>query len=702
MFLHEWYKIWHNRKLVSFLFVLLILNAAFFWYRTKQQSPAADAYKKLTKEIRDTDDVQAMELLSERQQDIYDMLYEMRQSGQTEYPKYCRTLFDEKELYAAKLAEYTDAAEYSKFVKKAAGAAAEYRVILRMLGGSEKKLQDMEKTSSAYASLQELEVHNTHSKAVSEALSLPSLIFLEILMAVLYVSVVFSAEKEQGLLRLYSSMKNGRGRMFLSRIGAITLACAVTNLFFLLSTIGTGCLLYGKPVGSFLAEPIQSLSGYRQAILPCNIGTFLLMVYLWSVLVSLTVVTLTAFISSVVSSAVKVYVILFAWIGIEGILYLKIDDLSYLAFWKRYNLISFANPGYTIARHRNGFLFGRPVVYPVMALLILVLSVLLFGVLGWLLCEKGIGVVPGRKGRIRLFSKDKAERSFGCHTRLSLHEGAKYFFFERIGLLLVILLLILSVTTKPYRKSYSSLEEMFYQSYIYRLAQAEPEQYADMVSDFYEELAAEQMTTSVSLANKEAALQKIDTYVSYLSAKDGARVLDSRGYEMLFGDRKQNVILGVCAILAAILCGTALMAAEYRSGMAGQIRISPRRRRVYALKALILFGTLVLFFLMIYGRYLYQVLAGYGTEGIGYRAYSIAEWTTMPGWVSVAGGLALVYGKRFLGMALCAFLTVLLTGRLKSFLLTAVVGIVVFAVPLLLCLKESGALSYIMLNLFFV
>ena len=76
-----------------------------------------------------------------------------------------------------------------------------------------------------------------------------------------------------------------------------------------------------------------------------------------------------------------------------------------------------------------------------MALLILVLSVLLFGVLGWLLCEKGIGVVPGRKGRIRLFSKDKAERPFGCHTRLSLHEGAKYFFFERIGLLLVILLL---------------------------------------------------------------------------------------------------------------------------------------------------------------------------------------------------------------------------------------------------------------------
>lgn len=33
MFRHEWYKIWHNRKLLGFLFALLALNAMYFRYR---------------------------------------------------------------------------------------------------------------------------------------------------------------------------------------------------------------------------------------------------------------------------------------------------------------------------------------------------------------------------------------------------------------------------------------------------------------------------------------------------------------------------------------------------------------------------------------------------------------------------------------------------------------------------------------------
>ena len=707
MFRHEWYKLWHNRKLLGFLFALLVLNALYFWYHAERKSVPAHAYRELSADLKGMSDTEAAEQLAVMKEEASAYYFlDGEPVVSLKDPKYCDSLFIERELYTLKKTEYDDVLGYPAFVKKAAGAANEYRVILKMLGGSQKKLRDVEKTSSEYERLSGLSIRQTHTKGIAEALSLPSVIFFEILMSVLLVSVIFTKEKEQGLLRLYSSMKWGRGRMFLTRMGAISLGCACCNLLFLLSTVLTGCALYGMPVATFLSEPLQSLCGYKQAVLRVNIGTFLVLVYVWSCVVSSAVSFLTATISSLVSSAMKVYVILFTFVGVEGILYLKIDDLSYLSPFKRINLVSFADPGYTIAAYRNEFLFGQPVGYPVVALLILAAVIPVFAAAGVLLCEKGYGVIPKRGKALRLLRAGGTaeERSFGTHTKLSVHESVKFFRFEKIGFILLALIAMVFFTTKPYRKYYSSIEEMYYQSYLYRLEQVEPAQYEETLDRFREEFEAEQLKASDqgAIQYKRDALDMIGVYVEYLQSKDGARAVDSRGYERLYNDRKQNVILGVCAILAAILAGAALMATEYRTGMAGQIRISPERGRVYRSKALLLLFTVTVFFGMIYGRYLYQVLKGYGTFGIDFKAYSLMDWAKHSSGVTIAGAIALIFLKRFLGMLLVALLAVFLTTKLKSFLLTAIVGIVAFAVPLLLCLREAGALSYVMANWFFV
>lgn len=706
MFRYEWYKIRHNIRLLCFLLALLVLNSLYFCYSAERKTPAAHTYRALTEDFSGYEDADAAEKLSAMKQELTDAMYMLTDSKvSTNYPKYSENLFAERELYAFKIAEYDDVLTYQEFVSKAAGAAQEYRLIFQILGGDGRNLAEMEKTSRAYEALKGIQVRNTHSKAVSEAVSLPSLLFFEILTAVLIVAVLFTKDKEQGLLRLYSSMKEGRGRMFLSRIGAVSLGCAVTNLFFFLSTILTGCLLYGMPCKGFLTEPLQSLAGYRQAILKINIGSFLLLVYLWSVFISVVVAAVTAVISALVSSAIKVYVILFSFVGIEGILYLNIDDLSYLAGWKRINLVSFANPGYTIARYRNEFLFGKPVAYPLFALLILAIVLLVFGVLGWWLSEKGFGVNPKKGRRFRLLKRRGKEHFVpGCHTRLTLHEGAKFLHFEKIGYILLILTAILLFSTKPYQKHYSSLEEMFYQSFLYRLAEYEPEQYGEGIRIFREELEEERANASSGnvFSFKESALQKTEEYAAYLRDKEGARIVDSRGYERLYNNRKQNVELGLCGVLAAILCGTAMLAMEYRTGMAEQIRISPKKRSVYWRKGLILLGTVTMFFILIYGRYLYQLLAGYGTKGIGLPAYSIMDWSGFPAFCSIGGGIAVVLLKRYCGVLLCTAVAVFLTSRLKNFLLTAIVSLVVLAVPLLLCLKETDALTHLLFNWFFL
>ncbi len=706
MFLHEWYKFWHNRKLLGFLVALLLVNALYFWYHAERDVAPAHAYRALTADLRGYSDAEAAEQLAQMKQDASAIYYMEPGNVVWTDPKYTDSLFTERELLAIKEAEYNDVLDYPKFVKKAAGTAAEYKMLLTILGGSGDKMKDVEKTSKEYEQLLGLTIRQTHTKGIAEALSLPSLIFLELLLAVLLTSLMFTKEKEQGLLRLYSSMKSGRGRMFLTRVGAISVGCAVCNFLFLLTTLLTGCLLYGRPIGSFLTEPVQSLIGYKQTVMQINIGTFLLLVFVWSCIVSTAVVLLTSVVSSLVSSALKVYVILFSLIGIEGILYMKIDDLSYLAGFKRINLVSFADPGYTIARYHNEIVFGDPISYPLVALALLALLILVCAAVGWILSNKGFGVIP-RRGRglrfLRIFKRSE-EHGFGSHTRLSLHESVKFFRFEKIGYILLILAVFLLATTKPYKKYDSSIEEMFYQSYLYRVEQVGPEQYGDIIVQFKEEMEREQRMSSdsSSLQYKQTALNRITEYLTYLQSKEGSQALDVRGYEKLYKDRKQNVILGVCAVLAAILCGAASMAVEYRTGMIGQIRISPKRGKVFLCKALILLGTVTLFYGMIYGRYLYQVLKGYGTYGIGFSANSLPDWKNLPASFSMAGGIALVWLKRYVGMLLVTSVTVFATSRIKSFLMTAIVCLVIIAVPLLLCLWESGVLSYIMFNYFFV
>ncbi len=196
MFRHEWYKIWHNRKLIGFLFALLALNALYFWYHAERKSVPAHAYKELSADLKGLSDTEASDRLAVMKTETSAFYFtEGEMAASPKDPKYCDNLFTERELYTLKIAEYDDVLGYPAFVKKAAGAATEYKVILKMLGGSEKKLKDVEKTSREYEALLNLTIRQTHTKGIAEALSLPSVIFFEILMAVLLVSMVVTKEK---------------------------------------------------------------------------------------------------------------------------------------------------------------------------------------------------------------------------------------------------------------------------------------------------------------------------------------------------------------------------------------------------------------------------------------------------------------------------------------------------------------------------
>lgn len=711
MFRHEWFKIRHNRKFLLFFLLLLTLNGCYFWYRAEHADIPAHAYKKLTAELKGKSSEESLDYVSDKWHTIRAALFgddtedaEYHGPDLSMEPEYCDTLWEENTLYSLVYDEISDIVEYPAYLRKVIESEAVYKRMTSLFGGNKSILADIEKTSRDFEKLDGLTISFTGTKGITEALSLPSVIFLEMLVAILLASILFAKEKEQGLIRLYSSMYRGRGRMFGTRAAAVSVGVAVSNMLFFLTSILMGCTLYGTPVRSFLSEPVQSLSGYRTSALAVSIGTFLALSYLWNCLVTILVAILTAVLSILLSSAIKVYLILFAGIGIEGVLYLTIGKREYLSAFRRINLVSFADSGYSLGEYHNETVFGTSFSYWVVAFFfMLVIGILLFA-MGYVVSEKGIGVFQRKRTGFRHTANATEEHVAGGHGSVLIHEAVKFFRYEKIGVVLLLALLYVLIFTKPYHNYFGTNEQVFYQTYIARLAEDEPEGYGAKLVEFREELASEErkMSDSRMLKQKQDALKKTEEYVSYLLTKPGAKAVDSRGYELLYKERKKNVMLGVCAILAAILCGTALLSVEYRSGMADLIRISPERGKSVRSKFLLLLVTIVAFFVMIYARYLWQVFKGYGTVGITLQANSIRDWADVSESLSIRTNLCLLYLKRFVGMALAAIISMLLTRKLKNFILSAVVALVILVVPLLLCLTEVGAVGWLSLNWFFV
>ena len=701
MFRHEWYKLWHNRRLVGIVLLLVLLNCGYFVYREKHLSPPSDAYRAMQDDLAGISDEAASERLTEEYEALRSVLYfEEGPSLSDVKLRYCDTLWSEMSLYSQMIGEYEDILTYPQYLKKVLEAPKKYQVLSLFSDVEDRVLRNVNKTAEDYAKLADLTLTHTRTKGISRALSLPSVVFLEILLAVLLTSVVLIREKEQDLLSLYATMPNGRGRSMCARFGAVTLGVVIGNFVLFGSTILTGCILYGMPAPGDWLQPLQSVPGFKTAALPVNILTFLLLVYAGSCMVSVFFAMLTAFLGIVCGSSRTVYLLLFLLVGVEGILYLKIDDLSYLANWKRINLVAFSDVAGRLGRYRNIYVFDHPVNEWLVALVSVVALGILLGVAVVLLANRGIGLAARRKGKTHAALGVLPRRSHGCHESLFLHECYKYLRLERIGIVFALLVLWVVLFTKPVGLPYS-IREMHYRGYLLRLQEVSPEEYPALVAQFqaeFEETVRASSNPSM-LHDREQALADITEYVSYLQPLDSATAVNERVFELMYNNRSQNIIMGAGALLLVILCATSLYYIEYRTGMNEMIRISyAGKYRVHLWKILLLTASVLVICSLIYGRYLYQVTKGCGTVGIREAAYSVRDLASIFVRFSIWQYIMWVCLKRFAGLLVGAAVAILMIRKVKSFIFAVVGSVLILVLPLLLCFFEAELLDRVLLN----
>lgn len=726
IFQMECRKLFQRRKLFVALIVLVVFNGCFFAYRSEHatSSISAKAYKEITGQLMDCSTAESVEVLSEKVSILRNALYDSDSAPLSSYVRFGKNILEEIRIYEAIAAEVDEIDEYQRYLSEIRNKARQIKALQEFFGSNEIEIQNAEKTEKDYATLSGINPEWTRSRGIREALVLPSVVFLQILFGILFAATLFSREKEQDILKLYVSMDCGRGKMFLARMGAVATAIAISNILFFCSTLIIGCFLYGMPKSGFLGMPMQALYGYKSSTLPISIGMFLFLVYLWSCLVSLLFAALTAMLTFLLPSVTVVYGVLAVLVGAEGILYLKIGANSYLSEFKRFNLIAFSDGAHCIGTYRNEFVFQTLPAYRNVALFALViLTILSLGML-ILLAECGHGYsVSGRRLLRRRKRAEAAEMSGMQETKavpglkqrkdrfrkmsvkLFRHEAYKFFIADRIAFLLLLIAGLFVTFSKPYVRGYMSTEERFYMVYLLRLQEVEPSEYRSLTEEFDRELTEEITRYGMkdSLSSKANAYEKISEYVDYLETQQGAVATDSKGYELLYKDRRQNVILGTGAMLLVIMCSILMYFREFRSGMNDLIRVSGVGwSRVNRCKLVILFVTILFLFGCIYGRNIYLVLKGFGAPNIECQANSLMDWAKTSAFVSIGGKLLLIYLKRFLGMLIASGIAILIVCRARSFILSSVICLMVLVVPLLLCLTDVGAVEWIALNWFFV
>ncbi len=713
---HEWYKLWHNRRIVGIVLFLVLVNCGYFAYRDSHEEVPAKAFRALQEELQGQSDAEASEHLTQDFEQLRSALYEAESGTIGVAARHTGNIFAEMSLYSAVLREYEDVLTYQSYVKEVVNAPAKFRILQSLFGEGGRELQNVEKTAEDYQNLTDLSLHHTRTRGVSRALGLPSVVFLEILLAVLFMSVLFVREKEQDILSLYAVMPNGRCRLMGAKLSAVTFGIVISNFLLLGSTILTGCLLYGAPALPDWTQPLQSLVGYKAAPLPVSILTFLLLVYAGSVLVSVFFAVLTAVLGIVFGTSRMVYLSLFLLVGAEGILYLKIDDLSYLANWKRINLVAFSDVAGRLGRYHNIYIFGNPVNDWRVALAVLLIAGVLLVAAVAVMVGRGVGLSVRKHGRIRAVGRKTVSdgknggtgegifrRSAGCHGNIFLHECFKYLRLERIGVIAGLLVLWVVFFTKPYQQGYS-VQDMHYRGFLLRLQEAEPSEYAELAAGFRADLEeAKKSSSPGAMQEREDALREIEDYVAYLQPLEDASAVDEKAVSLLYDNRRQNILMGAAALLLVILCATSLYYIEYRTGMSEMIRITAvGRQRVPLWKTVLLLASVLIIFGLIYGRYLWQVNAGCNLTGIRDAAYSVRDLSGWSARWSVRGVTVLVYLKRLAGLLIASAVAVLMIRKVKSFIFAVVGSVLVMVLPLLLCFFEAKLLDKVLMNWFFL
>lgn len=684
-----------SSKILLIIFILLALNPILQLYNIKANE--AGSYK-TEKYLEECKKLEAM-----KTDEAAEYLTECEESAR---------LYQDMVLYQELNDELQDIITYEDYINSFEERADNIAILNINSSSGDFSKKNAEKTKAAFEKLKGRKLQFSNSKGVLQVTDCDVTNYIGmIIMLILAIAVVFS-EKEENQIALIRSNLKGRIHIMAAKTVILILFTAVTIILLYMTNLIIGQTLYG--LGD-LSRWIQCVYGYKGSPFRFTVKQYLAVYFLIKFVGFLLLAVIFEFICAKLNSIISIFASALLIISVEFICCYTISETSFLAFLKYCNIIYFAKTNPLFAKYINCNILSMPINI----WLIFIVFTLIVG--GTCIYKTIVSLNVPEEGHQKQYIKKLAEKlslNEIQHTSLLAHEGFKSFIVGKALFILIVLVAFSYGWNRPMNKQYDSMDEIYFMEYMDMLCGEaneksnsilEKEQVEfdkieseiDEAIDQGEDIEFLQIRYQKKL-EKQGAFEQVKMHAEYLQDKEGSWYLPDKGYriltdmELVENRAKEQAFIYVFVV---ILIAFGLYGIDYNNSEINLISTTVNgTRKLNLVKFLWGFIGVLATWAIVYLPHLYNVLKTYGIKGLMAPAYSLEKLYFVPGWMTIALYLAVVFVLRIVAGIIVVKIVEILYRLLKKNVSVLIVSSVIFILPLLFVYLNIPFAKYLFLN----
>ena len=579
---------------------------------------------------------------------------------------------------------------------------AENMTAVSIWGGQDTfSYRNIQKTPPAYENMEGTTLRLDTSLGVEEFLYSPLTDVLALILLFLCVCGIFLRDREQGMIPLLYSTKNGRTALMLSKFSLAAICCVGLVVVFYGEILCIEGILYGF---GDLSRPIQCVYGYYSCNLPVSVGEYLCLSMVLKVVAYLVFAELFALICTLSKNNLTVYGITVAVVGVWYLLYAKISVLSPMSLFHFWNPVQFLQGKEILGTYTNVNFLGYPVSLKISSCIVIVilLAVFLIG---------GIAIFTNTRNlqyksisfKFRLFQRFHAHGKFWytCHRILILQKGLIIFFAVAVVMLGMY---------QTFARSYNN-DDIYYENFCGEYAGVVTEntlQFLDDKRSHYAEVQeqiAELQSTSGNVYQLNLLYSELNDWNAFdkfaervESIPENGEIFYDTGYARFFaldGNQEGMVQILLLTIALVILCSP-VVSHDKQTNMTA-ILFSTKSGKYGYFRQFYVFAAIagVMLALLLTVPYFVQILQRYGMQGFDKPLASMTAFANGNTSITVGAAMVGVVMIRMVGAVLTGCIVTWVAARCRSLVTAYCVNGVIFVLPIVLCLLGLDAFRYV-------
>ena len=694
MIKQELYKIFVNKTAIVFLAVLLVNVAQLVYLENKASVWDAEVYNEVWEDIGSSegDSTKIKARIDERVAEVNVRWEAISREDQYYAKRNKESLYVERELLLSVQDEVMRAVGYNDYLASIDETVKRYELLSVFSEPDIYAYRELLKMQDLYGNLSRKELMPEPSAGIRMA-SQADVTDILALILILYLTVtVWLKEREQGMLLLLRTTKNGRIKLATCKLVVLVFLCFCMAFALYGSNLLVAGIMYD--MGDF-SRPLAAVYDYGATLWEITVGEFLLLNTLFKALSYIFIMLLLSVVCLLVKSSVAAFTGIIMVSGIGCLMYYKIPALSVWAAFKYLNPFGVLKTEMFFEGYKGLNFFEYPLDYRYCIMGLFGIGYIVFTVLivklfiGYII--KGKRKAPGLFKKIAEFAV-KFRRKIEKHTNVLLHEMHRVLIYHGALAVIAIALGLIFVDVNSEEVKYYSEEDYCEAQYLIKLEGPVTDEKIAFIEAEYERL---EKPADESERAQQKAIKRIKSRLAYLTANEGACFIYDVPHNKLTAafNNDDDYLWAVYVMILIVLCMPGFFAPDLQSGMYRIIEVTAKgRRKLKAMRYVFGSALAVLFVVMVHLLRHIHIMHEYEvkSEVMTYPVNSLMHLEAFGSSITVGGYYLLLYLLWIVSAILGAVLIYRLSTWIKSPVYTIFAGIIVLIFPMLIAIYSDG------------